>query len=482
MTRPALSGSTFRDIGKTFLSSYGMAVVLLLLCVYYSWATLQVRQPEGDAAAQLVASQIGGTLPKSDAVMVVGSASDSDRLFAAGAARRLKNSGYTVVGPVLGDPGIVRRALVDAEKTGVRLGAVATTSACASWTVLQDIPKKYPRFSATRLYYGKSYRWPLFLQSENLLNIANQTVVVAVIAVGMTLVIITGGIDLSVGSLVALAAVVSTSLIRSHGGAGATDASMVSAGAAAVLLCAGIGLFSGVTITAFRLPPFIATLGVMQIASGIAFILSKGASIYSVPDAFTQLGRGTGFLGIPYAVMMMAVIYLAAHFLMTRAKLGRYIYAVGGNPEAARLSGVRVTPIILLVYTLSGAMAGLGGLVLASQLKSGAPTYGVSYELYVIAAVVVGGASLSGGQGKIFGTLIGAFIIAVIQNGMNLTGVQSYTQRVVLGVVILAAVLLDMLKHRDWRWLRPRSDRKTAIVPPAFPEPDAIGKQKETIS
>ena len=466
MTSPRFSGAAWREVGRAGFSSYGMAAVLVLLCLYYSLATLQLQQPEGDAAARAVAGQIGSRLPKGATVMVLGTSSDEDRLFAAGAARRLQSAGYVIDGPILGDPGTVRRALLAADHAGTRLGAIAAPPSCASWTVLQDVAQKYPALSSPRTYTADSYRWPLFLQSENLLNIANQTVVVAVIAVGMTLVIVTGGIDLSVGSLVALAAVVSTLLIRRFGGADAGGAAMTLASLAAIALCAGIGLFSGITITAFRLPPFIATLGVMQIASGLAFILSKGTSIYEVPDAFTRLGRGTGFLGIPYAVTMMAVIYLVAHVLMARTKLGRYVYAVGGNAEAARLSGVRVAPVLLLVYVLSGAMSGLGGVVLASQLKSGAPTYGVSYELYVIAAVVVGGTSLSGGQGKIFGTLIGAFIIAVIQNGMNLTGVESYGQRVVLGVVILGAVLLDMLKHRDWRWLRRRSDVTSAAGEP----------------
>jgi ribose transport system permease protein len=140
--------------------------------------------------------------------------------------------------------------------------------------------------------------------------------------------------------------------------------------------------------------------------------------------------------------------------LMSRTVLGRYIYAVGGNEEAARLAGVRVKDVLLFVYTISGLLAGFGGVVMASQLKSGAPTYGVMYELYVIAAVVVGGTSLSGGEGKILGTLIGAFIIAVIQNGMNLTNVESYTQKVVLGLVILGAVLIDRVKQQQgwWRW------------------------------
>ena len=469
MNRPGPSGASVRDAARSFLSSYGMAVVLLLLCVYYSFATLQTIQPEGDAAAATVVSQIGGSVAKGSPVLIVGTVSDQDKQFASGMEQRLKSAGYTVAGTVLGDPGTVRRALTDAQQNGTHLGAIATTPACSSWIVLQDLATKYPGLSQTHIYYGKSYRWPLFLQTENLFNIANQTVVVAVIAIGMTLVIITGGIDLSVGSLVALAAVVATMMIRRYGGAGASNAVMTGSCLAAIGLCAATGLLSGVTITTFRLPPFIATLGVMQIASGLAFMMSRGTSIYDVPDRFTTLGRGTGFLGIPYAVMMMVVLYVIAHFVMTRTKLGRYIYAVGGNAEAARLSGVRVSPIILLVYTLSGAVAGLGGVVLASQLKSGAPTYGVSYELYVIAAVVVGGTSLASGQGKIFGTLIGAFIIAVIQNGMNLTGVETYTQRVVLGVVILAAVLLDMLKHREWRWPKFIEARNTAGSHPVPP-------------
>jgi ribose transport system permease protein len=153
-------------------------------------------------------------------------------------------------------------------------------------------------------------------------------------------------------------------------------------------------------------------------------------------------------------VLLLVLLYAVAHVLMTRTALGRYIYAVGGNAEAARLSGVPVKGVLIVVYAVCGALAGLGGIVMASQLKSGAPTYGQMYELYVIAAVVVGGTSLSGGEGKVLGTLIGAFIIAVIQNGMNLTGVESYTQKVVLGLVILGAVLLDNLKKRGWHWLR----------------------------
>ena len=217
-------------------------------------------------------------------------------------------------------------------------------------------------------------------------------------------------------------------------------------------LSATVGGFSGVMITRFRLPPFIATLGMMQVASGLAYIISKGRPIYEVPDSFVWLGRGAlPGLGVPYAVVLMVVLYGAAHVVMSRTTFGRYVYAVGGNAEAARLSGVRVGAVLVAVYVLSGAMAGLGGVVLASQLKGGAPTYGLLYELYVIACVVVGGTSLAGGQGRMMGTLIGAFIIAVLQNGMNLTDVGSYAQKVVLGFVILGAVLLDQLRRMGWR-------------------------------
>jgi ribose transport system permease protein len=186
----------------------------------------------------------------------------------------------------------------------------------------------------------------------------------------------------------------------------------------------------------------------MLVASGIAEILSSGESVYQVPDSFIWLGRGADLLGIPNAVVLTLILYAAAHAVMTRTVLGRYLYAVGGNREAARLSGVPIRRVVLFAYTSSGLLAGLGGVVMASQLKSGSPSYGQMYELYVIAAVVVGGTSLAGGEGKVLGTLVGALIIAVIRNGMNLMNVEGRMQKVVLGAVILAAVLLDMLKHR----------------------------------
>ena len=338
------------------------------------------------------------------------------------------------------------------------------TQEVASWPFVADLPNSFSQLSSTRVIIPSNHRWPTFLKTDNLLNIADQIVVIAVLAIGMTLVVISGGIDLAVGSLIALSAVVCTLLI--HGVFGSENASgvgMVAACAIGIAVCACLGLFSGIMVAFCSIPPFIVTLGVMMVGSGIAYILAQGQSIYQVPDSFVWLGRGTLPGGLPNSVLLMIVLYCLAHILMSRTALGRYIYAVGGNKEAARLSGVPVNGVILFVYALCGAMAGLGGVITASQLKSGAPTYGSMYEMYVIAAAVVGGASLSGGQGKIFGTLIGAFIIAVIQNGMNLMGVESYTQKVVLGLVILGAVLLDRLKQGTLSFRKKRFAKKQGL-------------------
>jgi ribose transport system permease protein len=283
--------------------------------------------------------------------------------------------------------------------------------------------------------------------------------VIAVVAIGMTMVIIAGGIDLSVGSLIALSAVIATRLIRDLAGAEKAGVmGMVWCCLAALAVCGLVGMGSGLVVTTFGVPPFIVTLGTMLVASGFAFILAQGQSVYQVPESFIWLGRGVDFAGLPNAVLLMLLMYGLGFLVMERMALGRYIYAIGGNREAALLSGVPVKRVIVFTYAVSGALAGLGGIITASQLKSGAPTYGQMYELYVIAAVVVGGTSLLGGEGKTLGTLIGAFIIAVIQNGMNLTGVESYTQKVVLGFLILGAVLLDRLRKFGLDRLLRRAD------------------------
>jgi ribose transport system permease protein len=281
---------------------------------------------------------------------------------------------------------------------------------------VQLITSRLEAFAGARILTPPAFRWPTFLLPDNLRNVANQISVIAIIAIGMTMVIITAGIDLSVGSLIALSAVVAAWLIAHAGGAGASAAVMALGSLGGIAVCGAVGAFSGLVITSFRIPPFIATLAMMQVAAGLGYIISQGKPIYQLPDGFVTLGRGADpLLGIPYAVILMVVLYVLAHVVMSRTTFGRYVYAVGGNEEASRLAGIRV------------------------------------HAVYVIAAVVVGGTSLSGGEGRIFGTLIGAFIIAVIQNGMNLTNVESYTQKVVLGLVILGAVLLDRLKHRGFR-------------------------------
>ncbi len=300
-----------------------------------------------------------------------------------------------------------------------------------------------------------SYSWPNFLRPVNLLNITNHITIIAVLAIGMTLVILTGGIDLSVGSLVALSAVLATLLIRDYAGAdNASAGGMVVCSLAAMLACGLIGLANGLLVTLFEAPPFIVTLGMMLIARGLAYILADNQSIFQLPQSFTALGQGT-LGGVPSAVVLMLVLYAIAHFVMAHTTAGRYIYAVGSNTRAARYSGVPVERTIVRVYVVSGLLAGLGGIIMASQLKSAAPTYAQNYELYVIVAVVIGGTSLSGGKGKVFGTLIGALLIAVVQNGMNLLNVGSNPQMVVLGAVLIAAVLLDRLKRRRWFWSRP---------------------------
>jgi ribose transport system permease protein len=278
----------------------------------------------------------------------------------------------------------------------------------------------------------------------------------------MTMVIITAGIDLSVGSLLALSSVLTAMCIQTFGGAEASVATMVGCGLLGIAVCGLCGSFSGVMVTFFRVPAFIVTLSMMMIARGLALKtnayyqkLITGAegtpeTLTIDAESFTWLARGE-LLGVPNPILLMFLLFLIAHVVMSRTSLGRYIYAVGGNEEAARLSGVPVRGTLILVYAICGAMAGLGGVVDASRFSGGRPIAGMLYELQVIAAVVVGGTSIAGGEGRVLGTLIGAMIIAVIQNGLNMSGVKPYEQQIVFGGLILAAVLLDQTKKRWWR-------------------------------
>jgi len=431
------------------LSDYGMVLVLLLLCAFFSAVTITEQHPSTEDAADRLAETIASRFGKGANVLIAVRTSTTDVTFAKRLGETLSARGLNVAASIKGEPKDARAALQRIAQSGGKLDVIAGNRATAAWLVFEELPQNFPSLGNPPVLQPEPYRWPNFLKTDNLLNITNQIAVIAIVAVGMTMVIIAGGIDLSVGSLIALGAVLCTLFIREWGGGlQAGPIAMVLAALAAIAVCGGAGTISGAMVTAFRLPPFIVTLAMMLVASGVAYLLTHGQSIYQIPDSFVWLGRRADLLGIPNAVVLLAILYFLAHVLMSRIPLGRYIYAVGGNIEAARISGVPVARVQLFTYTISGLLAGLGGVIMASQLKSGAPSYGQMYELYVIAAVVVGGASLSGGSGRMFGTLVGAFTIAVIQNGMNLTNVESYTQKVVLGLVILAAVLLDTWRAR----------------------------------
>jgi ribose transport system permease protein len=437
-------------------TDYGMVFVLLLLGGFFSYVTLREHHPTGADAAEQVGREIEGRWPAGTTILIVAGSSAPDAAFAAALDKRLREAGLAVVATVVGSPRDARLKMEDLAKRGVHPGVLAASDTAARWELLRNRQELVPPLAAAALASPASYRWPSFLTADNLRNVASQIAVIAILAVGMTLVVITGGIDLSVGSLIALSAVVATLLIRDWAGAEEAPAFELVLCCLAGIVVAGLaGLFSGGMVTFFTMPPFIVTLAMMLVARGLSYNLTDTQSVYQVPESFVWLGREADLLGVPNAVVLMAILYLLAHVLLTRMTLGRYIYAVGGNPEAARLSGVPVWQVLLFVYTVCGALAGLGGVVMASQLRSGSPTYGLEYELYVIAAVVVGGTSLRGGQGHVLGTLLGAFLIAVINNGMNLLGIAWPTQLIILGLVILGAVLLDTLKRGGgWRLRR----------------------------
>jgi len=442
---------------RKILSNYGMVMVLAALCALFSVLTLKPQVPVGDRAADQVVGRIVGERQKDDVILAVGAANKDSGPFAQRVGGELERRGFREVRVVVGTPQDLRTVLDKIREEGKIPAAIATSGDVAQWRLIEVLPEKYPEFTGCRVMTPETYLWPDFLKASNLLAIVDRIVVIAVIAIGMTLVIITGGIDLSVGSLTALSAVVAALLMKSLGGLGAPGWAVPVGFLAAILCCGLVGGAGGFIVARFGIAPFITTLAIMMVGRGLAFLITGGFSIYQVPKALPWLGQGRT-LGVPNTVILLVILYAAAHVFMSHTRWGRYIYAVGGNSEAARLSGVPIRFILVFVYILSGSAAGLGGCIQASQLNTGTPNLGVMYELYVIAAVVVGGTSLSGGSGKILGTLIGAFIISVIQNGMNLLGIESYTQQVVLGLVILGAVLLDKL--RGGRGFRPLREEK----------------------
>jgi len=429
---------------KKYLINYGMVLVLIALCALFSLLTLKREGATSAAAAGRLAGEIAAQYEPTDLIFVVGAGKKDSETFANLASEFLEDASFSRVEKVVGSPRDLRQAW-DSAKAGDTLPKVIIVSGdVGKWTVLRSLRQDAVDLE---IVMPRERLVSDFLKRTNLLAVVDRIVVIAVIAIGMTLVILTGGIDLSVGSLLALSAVIATLVMKAMGGLEAGWEVVLSGFVIATLCCGLIGGVGGFLVAQFRVAPFITTLAIMMITRGAAFMLTGGFSIYQVPESLTWLGQGTSF-GVPNTVIVLIVLYTTAHIFMSHTRFGRYIYAVGGNEEAARLSGVPVKAVVIFVYLVGGLCAGFGGCIQASQLNSGAPNLGTMFELYVIAAVVVGGTSLSGGSGKIVGTLIGAFIISVIQNGMNLLGFGSYLQQVVLGAVILFAVLLDKARQR----------------------------------
>ncbi|HAM44052.1 MAG TPA: sugar ABC transporter permease [Propionibacteriaceae bacterium] len=282
---------------------------------------------------------------------------------------------------------------------------------------------------------------PVFLSPRNILNVLRQSSINAIIAAGMTLTILTAGIDLSVGSVVALASTTMGLLMIHHGAA-----SSVAIGGA-LILAAFVGVINGLVITKMRVPPFIATLGMMSIARGAALEMTRGYPMFGLTQDFRWMGAGE--VGpIPWPVIITLVLYVIVYLILRFTKIGLYAYGIGGNEQAAVFSGINVDRYKIVIYMLCAFLAGIAGIVLSARLDSAQPGVAEGFELDAVAAVVIGGTSLFGGEGTIWGTLIGALTMGVIRNLMNLMEVSAFWQRIVIGAVIILAVFVDQMRRR----------------------------------
>ena len=270
-----------------------------------------------------------------------------------------------------------------------------------------------------------------FFTISNMLIVMRQTSIVAFLAVGMSFVILGAGIDLSVGSVLAFSGAVGAGVMQNGG--------IFFGILAGLALGTALGAFSGIVITKLKIPSFIATLAMMAIARGGTLVYTDGRPITGLPSSFAFLGRG--YIGnVPFPIILMLIIFILAYIVLKLTRFGRYVYATGGNINAARASGIKVNNVIISTFAISGFLSGLTGMVLASRLNSAQPTAGMGYELDAIAAVVLGGTNLFGGEGELWGTLVGAFIMGILNNGLNMLNVSSFYQQVVKGIVILIAV------------------------------------------
>ncbi|HDR9488252.1 TPA: ABC transporter permease [Burkholderia aenigmatica] len=282
-----------------------------------------------------------------------------------------------------------------------------------------------------------------FLTVGNIADILRQTAINGILAVGMTYVVLTAGIDLSVGSTLALAGIVSASLVT--GPHAVSPALGLGAG---LLVGMVAGAVNGLLVARLSIPPFVATLGMLSAARGLTYIYNDGMPVTDLPDGYLSIGTGA-IAGVPVPIIVFAIVVVLFWFVLRYTTYGRYVYAVGGNAKSAKTSGISTGKIIFSVYVIGGLLAGLAGIILAARTTSALPQAGVSYELDAIAAVVIGGTSLSGGTGSLGGTVVGALLIGVINNGLNLLGVSSYYQQVVKGVIIVGAVLLDASRKKQ---------------------------------
>ena len=281
-----------------------------------------------------------------------------------------------------------------------------------------------------------------FLTSGNIISVLRQISINTYIALGMTLIIILGHIDLTVGAVVAMCGTLTVGFIVNQG----LPVEIAIIGG--VLLGVLFGFINGVIVSTFKVPSFIITMAMMNVANGIAYVYSGGQSTRITDGFFISIGTGYLFSVIPLPVLYMILLIIVISFLLVKTRFGVYVYAIGGNREAARLSGIPIRKIEIIVFTLSGLLSAFAGLVLASRMYSGQPSVGSGYEMDAIAACVLGGTSMAGGKGSISGTVLGAMVIGIISNGLNLIGVSSYWQLIVKGIIIATAVILDSQKEK----------------------------------
>jgi len=303
------------------------------------------------------------------------------------------------------------------------------------------IQRLLPFATLVTLIVGLAIASPHFLTGPNLSTVIRQTTVINIMALGMTLIIISGGIDLSVGSALALGGFLGTLAMKN----GYPIPVAVAAGIATGTMC---GLLNGTLITRLKVNPFIVTLGTMGIYRGVVLLISNGLPVHEIPLKFAKLGSGSDPFGIPIVLWILLICAVAMHVVLEHTRLGRYAFSIGSNPDAAFYAGIPVAFNITSVYAIAGGLTGLSGMIEASRLMSGQPTAGQGYELQAIAAVVIGGGSLRGGEGSVLGTLVGAFIMGLLSDGSDLLGINPYWQQVIIGAVIILAVWLDELRKR----------------------------------